>query len=123
LSFEDPFQLPFDVKVEETIKQMVYCSCEKILLKDIEHETTIDQEKLFVDKQTIFFYIIEDPFAILLESTMKMSFEMFINYGYSFRWQFKLSYFQFFFLLIGAESKQQLRSHLLDCLYWKFEIT
>jgi hypothetical protein len=97
LSFEDPFQLPFDVKVEENIKQMVDCSCEKILRKDIEHETTIDQEKLFVDKQTMFFHIIEDPFAILLESTMKMSFEMFINYGDSFIWRYKLSYFQFFF--------------------------
>jgi hypothetical protein len=93
LSFEDPFQLPFDVNIGETIKQMVDCSCEKILLKDIEHETTIDQEKKFVDKQIVFYHIIEDPFAILLESMMKMSFEMFINYGDSFRWRYKLSYF------------------------------
>jgi hypothetical protein len=71
----------------------------------------------------MFFHIIEDPFAIPLETTMNMSFEMFINYGDSFRWRYKLSYFQFFFLLRGVESEQQLRSHLLDWIYWKFEIT
>jgi Tfp pilus assembly protein PilP len=33
LFFEDPFQLPFDVKIEETIKQMVDFSLRKFCLK------------------------------------------------------------------------------------------
>jgi hypothetical protein len=73
-------------------------------------------------KEVIVVSALKDPFAALLESSMEMSYVMF-KHGNSFRWWNNLSYFSFDFMTGGAESKLQSRNHLLDWLYWKYEIT
>jgi hypothetical protein len=74
-------------------------------------------------KELVVFHVLEDPFAGLLESSEKMKYVLFKNAWIELGFQFELSCVKFFFLSGGDESKLQSRSHLLDWLHWKCEIT
>jgi len=56
----------------------------------------------------------EDPFASILQSSVKMEFAVFLSYGYQFQPSFELSHSIFLFLFGEVKIEPQSSRHLLD---------
>ena len=75
------------------------------------------------EKQEVYIHVLQDPFTILLESSVKAEFVLFISTGTGFRWEFELPFFEFLFLTKDSQNVLKLDVHVLDWLCWTFEIT
>jgi hypothetical protein len=92
----------------------------------IEQRTSVKDEGysfLFAHQQKETVYVFEDPFASILQSSMKVDFAEFMDYVYQFQIEFELPVFKFFFLFDENISRKQSNNHLLSSLHWHFSIT
>jgi hypothetical protein len=78
---------------------------------------------VFVHQEEMIFHGFQDPVAILLQSSVKEDFVLFISSDFGFNFCFQLQYFTFVFLLKKNVSRGKLGSQFLDLLHCHFSIT
>jgi hypothetical protein len=109
-------------------KPIASISFENVLrTKEIEKEqqTLMKEVFLFVfaHQEEINFHGFQDPMAILLQSSVKEDFVLFISSGFGVNLCFQLPSFTFVCLLKKDVIGEKLGSQLLDWLHWHFSIT
>lgn len=65
----------------------------------------------------------QDPFTCLLESSVKVDFDLFTNEKNRFSLRFEFPFYFFFYLLKVTVSRTQSSSHFLDWIHWRKGIT
>jgi hypothetical protein len=86
------------------------------------HKEPFKDDFVVGHNEVVGIHALKDPFAVMLKSSIEMSYVMF-KHEDSFKWWNNLSYFNFDIMTGGDERKLQSRNRFLSWLHWRYEIT
>jgi hypothetical protein len=78
---------------------------------------------VFAHQEDMIFHSFQDLVAILLQSSLKKEFVLFVSSSFGFNLCFRLPYFTFVYLHKKDVTGKKSGSQLLDWLHWHFSIT